>query len=865
MRRSKKRAVCLLLAAVMLLGLLAGCGKKDNTQQLSATVYVPKYVDLNLELDYISGGCSDGENLYLIGERTEEIKMEAPEGVSSDEAEKYGYTTYRNEFDIYRVALDGSGTVEKLPNYQAPKVPDGKDGSCSVSDIAIAEDGSLWVTEMLYIWGNTSVDYPAVDEPAIVGSSDVMVQPVARSASDTAEAEAEDESASDEDAGDVDVPVEEPVEDESSETVLRRKLDKDGSELECIDMSKLQEKMQSVIGEDEYLNMQAFDTAGNLYVGTQTKIYALDDQMEVRFELDGEDMWYNLIPLAGGLMGMQKRDYDEATETSSNKLLTIDPEKQAWGKEYVMPNNAYNIYPGGGDYLFYYQVNDAVFGFKADESKEGGGAGERLFSWVEADISSDSVRSFFFLPDGRVAAILQEYDNEYENITISAALLAPTPRSELPEKTTLVYASLYLSYDARKKIIDFNKKSETHRIEVKDYAEFDTDGSGKASLQKLNTEILAGNVPDILDTSNLPLRQYGSKGILEDLWPFIENDQDIGGREGLMDRVFTAAEQDGKLYQIFDAFSIATVTGSPSVVGDRTSWTLQDLQDALAKMPEGCAVFNEYNTKSNMLTLVMSMNLDSFLNWDTGECRFDSEEFKALLAFCDNFPLEYDWESSQSGDYDEPTRIAEGRQMLVTEHISDFKSIQMQKAIFGGDITYIGFPVEDGGVGSSFSVNSGLAMSASCADKEGAWTYMRQLLLPQYAGNENASHWGGHNGFPSNKADFQWMAEQSMIPDGYKTDEDGNQILDEDGNPIEESHSSWGINNFTISIYATKQEEYDQIMDLYNQVDRMSGSDNNVYDIVTEVSGSYFAGDRSLDDAASLIQNKVTTYVNESR
>ena len=145
MRRSKKRAVCLLLAAVMLLGLLAGCGKKDNTQQLSATVYVPKYIDLNLDLDYISGGCSDGENLYLIGERTEETKTEAPEGVSSDEAEKYGYTTYRNVFDIYRVALDGSGTVEKLPNYQAPKVPDGKDGNCSVSDIAIAEDGSLWV------------------------------------------------------------------------------------------------------------------------------------------------------------------------------------------------------------------------------------------------------------------------------------------------------------------------------------------------------------------------------------------------------------------------------------------------------------------------------------------------------------------------------------------------------------------------------------------------------------------------------------------------------------------------------------------------------------------------------------------------
>ena len=104
-----------------------------------------------------------------------------------------------------------------------------------MSDIAIAEDGSLWVTEMLYIWGNTSVNYPAVDEPVAGGAVDAMVQPIARSASDTAsaEAEAEDESSSDEDAGDVDVPADEPVEDESSETVLRRKLDKDGSRRRC--------------------------------------------------------------------------------------------------------------------------------------------------------------------------------------------------------------------------------------------------------------------------------------------------------------------------------------------------------------------------------------------------------------------------------------------------------------------------------------------------------------------------------------------------------------------------------------------------------------------------------------------------------
>ena len=193
MKRSGKKTLALLLAVCTLLGLLAGCGKKDNTQQLSATVYVPKYLDLDIDVDYISGGCSDGENIYLIGERTEEIEQTIPGGEAGEEST---YTTYRNIYDIYRIALDGSGQVEKLPNYQAPEVPEGKDGSSAVNDIAVSEDGSLWVTEGLYIWGSTSAVYP---EPGIA-----IDAPVARAEDAVAETE-------DADTADVDVPVEEPV------------------------------------------------------------------------------------------------------------------------------------------------------------------------------------------------------------------------------------------------------------------------------------------------------------------------------------------------------------------------------------------------------------------------------------------------------------------------------------------------------------------------------------------------------------------------------------------------------------------------------------------------------------------------------
>ena len=54
-------------------------------------------------------------------------------------------------------------------------------------------------------------------------------------------------------------------------------------------------------------------------------------------------------------------------------------------------------------------------------------------------------------------------------------------------------------------------------------------------------------------------------------------------------------------------------------------------------------------------------------------------------------------------------------------------------------------------------------------------------------------------------------------------------------------------------------------MDLYNKVDSMNGRDESIYEIVTDVAGGYFAGDKTLDDAAAQIQSRVKLYVDESR
>ena len=65
--------------------------------------------------------------------------------------------------------------------------------------------------------------------------------------------------------------------------------------------------------------------------------------------------------------------------------------------------------------------------------------------------------------------------------------------------------------------------------------------------------------------------------------------------------------------------------------------------------------------------------------------------------------------------------------------------------------------------------------------------------------------------------------------------------------------------------HAVIQEEYDQIMDLYNAIDQVYAGDNEINEIAVSAAGAYFAGDKTLDEAAELIQNRASLYVSEQK
>ncbi len=866
MKKHATRLAALLLALCLTLS-LAACGKdsdkgkdKDKDKDgggttLSGTVYVPEYIPCDFDVDGIRSGCSDGTYIYMLGSK------ETPQLFSADgtflrdldsdfdyekevNEEEGEYINYDYKSLLYRMNVDGSDR-QLLEGFTPLEVPEGMEGSSYVQGMSLDSENALWVRETMYCY---SYDLPEDFDP-----------------------ETDDRW---------------NYQSEEQQTTLLRKLDSTGAEVDRIDMSSLQEKLGAEDG-NVYLQDPIMSADGTLYVqmeryeevssdggamvtsssGSGNSIAVLDRDMNLLFTLEcPENSWGQVYLLGDGtvayLGNRQKETPDEEGNIRSERYLQeIDKDAKDWGEEYKIPYNCYQIFPGSDKYFFYYTLNDTVYGYLKDKQE-----GEKLLSWSEADINSSNLNFFTFLSDGRVVTFTEDWrdgESRYE-----LAILTETDASTLPEKTHLTYACQYLGYDDKNKIIQFNKSSDKYRIDIQDYSQFNTEEDYNAGLTQLNTDIGAGKVPDILSTSGLPLTRYGGAGVLEDLWPYIDNDPELS-RDQLMTKPLEATEQDGKLYSLFSNFSIQTVVGAQKVVGDRMTWTLADMNAALADMPEGCAYFGEGDTKDGMLTSVLAQNMDGYIDWATGECDFNNPQFTAMLEFCNSFPLEYDWDNVDWETWeDENTRVMNGKQMLMSTSIYDLQYMILWETVFGGDISFIGFPREDGTVGSTFSTGSGLAMSSTCKDKEAAWEFIRTLLLPQYEDpkeGEELDRWRYRGDFPVNKHDFDLMMKSYMTPRYQKDYETGELILDENGNPVEEE-DIWSYGSgLEVRMKAVSQAQYDKFMALYNSITSTYTYDEEIFKIVSEIAAGYFNGDRTAQETASLIQNRVDLYVNELR
>ena len=443
-----------------------------------------------------------------------------------------------------------------------------------------------------------------------------------------------------------------------------------------------------------------------------------------------------------------------------------------------------------------------------------------------------------------------------------------------PDEGVLVYAALNpLSDVVQGAVKRFNAAHEDVQIEVRDY-------SDENGPQRLLTELMLGQVPDVMEMYRLgegnsdrawnynpinragrpegeylmPYRQLTQKGYLEDLWPYIENDPELG-REGVLEAPLRAAEINGGLYMIFPEVSVTTLIGPQHIVGDRSGWTLEELMETFSSMPEDSTILRYDATRSDMFFGLFLPSLEQYVDWETGQCSFDSEGFREILTFLEAFPSEFETTLSQETvDAEIAERMVGGKQMLEVRSVELLRDISSMDLTFLAPASIVGFPTTDGGLGSYFNPHGArLAMSSACGNKEAAWDFIRQIIAKKYDYKmvmEMCRMRQIH--IPVVRKTFELTCENDMREVPFWLGRDGpNHAYYHDGP--------------TYDIETPDEDDLQRYEALINNTTRLYWPDDALSELIWEAIGPYFAGDRTLDDTIGLLGNRVGLYLNEQK
>ena len=523
----------------------------------------------------------------------------------------------------------------------------------------------------------------------------------------------------------------------------------------------------------------------------------------------------------------------------------------------------------GSQYDLYVGTHNAVYGFDLATRRS-----TLLFDWLDIDMISSYV--FAASETGEIYFFEQNWDDRGGEITNTLIRLTRRPISEVPQRTEIIFGSLSVDWELRREIINFNQRSQNYRIRVREYWDWMSESQEEA-ITRLNTDIITGNAPDIIDFGlALSFERYARRGFLADIGALLDGDAELS-RGDMVENIRNLMEVDGTLYTVASQFAIQTLVGRSDRVGTEMGWTMAQFMDMADGLPPGNQMFDEWITRQQFMNMIFAANLGQFIDRETGGANFDSPLFRSYLEFARSLPTDDDLfggDGMWPGDFARPAPLplsatamsyaeetddytdiepidgeieavppiidlpqgdwenpyATGQVVLQDRTLFGFMETQFMEEQFGAPVTFIGFPSEQG-IGSAMTPRTILGISATSRNIDAAWSFVRTILTPQYQ-RQNIFQ------FATNQTVFNEQIAEAMA----------------DVEPMWEGDPGRP---------GATQAQIDQILAIINQTGQLYMWDQTVLDMITEETLAFFAGDRSVEETARIIQSRVQTYLSE--
>ncbi len=534
--------------------------------------------------------------------------------------------------------------------------------------------------------------------------------------------------------------------------------------------------------------------------------------------------------------------YADENDWSKLYLAAYDPSTDTVGEPTSLPASFmwdYNAINSGTSADLVYSNARGIYTFNRGNTES-----VIKMNFINSDMNSPSFSSVLELDADRFFGVYREnYDNG-----LKLGVFTHVNPEDIPDKQVIVMAGNYVSSDVKRRVVEYNRSNEEYRIVVKEYDSLNSNDDWNAGTTQLNNDIITGNMPDILLADGLPVDNYAAKGLLADVGKLIEEDEELSQVE-FVQNVFDAYSVDGKLLYVVPSFFVSTMVAKKSLVGERETWTMADMQQVLDTMPEGTSAMGEI-LRPDFFNVVMGYCGRDFINVDTGKCDFESQNFLDMMEYAKTLPVQESEESYGEEWWNQyQTQYRDNRTLLCSLSISSMRNISYTlNGRIGEDITYIGFPTESGR-GSYVNGNMCFAISSRSRNTEGAWDFLRYYLTDEYQSNLD---WG----MPVRKDRFMEKAQEATQRPYW---------IDQETGEKEEYDDNYYLNGEDIVLPPLTQEQLDEAIEFVFSVDNSYYWNDSVANIINEEMDGFYTGQKTAQEVAKVIQSRAQVYVDENR
>lgn len=482
----------------------------------------------------------------------------------------------------------------------------------------------------------------------------------------------------------------------------------------------------------------------------------------------------------------------------------------------VLENSVYQIEMVKED-IFYVINGSRLTKWNAVDGKK-----EILFNFIQSDISFASVTDIGISSNGEIILYIRAggKDNAY---------FLSDKQQELDESAIRI-ASMTKIVDS---YIKSCSKSVT-RLYPDVVVNFETSaGDLEAYKTRINAELVSDNGPDLMWVSVEDMQILQKQGALLDLEEIISEDT----LSYIFPGVIESGKIDGKLVGIyFDAYPVSYLVANS--LWTENTWTLQDIVDIASNNPNleslVCTSYGSYSMNTILSILALKdLEHSPLIDFDTNTSHFNSELFIELLTLIKKYG-----DSPEYSKEELATLLQEGKVLAIYGNYFDVQNLPYYSetmAIYEDHAHLIGIPnglEYQGFWGQSFF----LVVNKNTEKKEQVEQFLKYLLRSDILktvtmGNVRRNSVQSSVFFEDYTGEYKYKVGENT----YRTLE-----LKENG--------------------STYLDDYIAFLDKCGPLPR---SYDAIEGIVSAEAESYFYGNRTAEETAKIIHNRVQLYLDE--